>query len=106
MNWIYLLLAIVFEVTGTSFLKLSSGFTKVWPAIGTVVLYILTFLFLGLAMKKIELSVAYAVWSGVGIILLALVSFFFFSEKFSLVKTLGIVFIIIGVVMVNLTTRH
>jgi len=96
----------LFEVGGTTSLKMSDGFTKVLPTISTVVLYLLTFLFLGFAVKKIDLSVAYAVWSGIGIIILALVSFLFLNEKMNLIKIMGILFIIGGVVIVNLTTKH
>lgn len=105
-SWLYLILAILFEVGGTTSLKMSDGFTKVLPTISTVVLYLLTFLFLGFAVKKIDLSVAYAVWSGIGIIILALVSFLFLNEKMNLIKIMGILFIIGGVVIVNLTTKH
>lgn len=63
LNWIYLLLAIACEVTGTVMMKVSDGFTRMIPSILVAVFYILTLPFFTLALKKIDVGVAYAVWS-------------------------------------------
>ena len=66
MSWFYLMLAIILEVSGTTSMKLSQGFTKTLPSIAMFIFYILSLISLTLALKKVDVSVAYAVWSGIG----------------------------------------
>ncbi|MNO99196.1 Multidrug resistance protein EbrB [compost metagenome] len=103
MHWIYLLLAIVFEVAGTTSMKLSEGFTKPVPSILLVVFYVGSLAFLTLTLKQIEVSIAYAIWSGMGVIIITTIGFIYFKESLSVLKILAIVLIIIGVVVLNLT---
>ncbi|MHC5828190.1 MAG: DMT family transporter, partial [Nostoc sp.] len=72
-SWIYLIAAIVFEVSGTTCMKLSQGFTKIVPSVLIFVFYGLCFSFLTLALKRLEVSVAYSVWAGLGTILIAII---------------------------------
>ncbi|BAZ18704.1 small multidrug resistance protein (plasmid) [Calothrix sp. NIES-4071] len=106
-SWIYLLLGIVFEVTGTTFMKYSAGFSKFLPSVFIFVFYILSISSVNIALKKIDVSIAYAIWSGVGTSLIALIGILCFKETFSISKFLSIVLIIIGIVTLNLsgTTR-
>lgn len=64
MGWLYLLLAIVLEVAVTTALKVSEGLTKLWPAVAMFALYGLSFAVFSLALKRIDLSVGYAIWPG------------------------------------------
>lgn len=80
MEWIYLSLAIGFELIATTLLKLSDGWTKLLPSVATIIFYVLCFWFFALALKKIELGIAYAIWSGVGIAVLAIIGIAFFKE--------------------------
>jgi small multidrug resistance pump len=64
--WIYLLGAIAFEVAGTMAMKLSEGFTRTWPSVAMMVFYLLSLGALTLALKRFDMSMAYAIWSGVG----------------------------------------
>ena len=66
MTWLYLILAILLEVSGTTCMKLSEGFTKLVPSVLIFVFYTASFGMLTLALKRIDVSVAYAVWSGMG----------------------------------------
>ncbi len=66
MNWFYLALAIVLEVSGTTCMKLSQGFTKILPSILMFILYGLSFASLTFVLKKMDVGIAYAVWAGVG----------------------------------------
>ena len=66
MPWIFLSVAILFEVAGITSMKLSRGFAELLPSIGVFVFYICSAAAVILALRRIELSVAYAVWSGVG----------------------------------------
>lgn len=106
MHWFYLFLAIVFEVAGTTSMKLSEGFTKMTPSILMGVFYIFCFSFLTLSLKAIEVSTAYAIWSGLGIVLISVIGFFYFNETINATKIIAIALIMIGVVMLNLSDRH
>jgi len=102
MTWIYLALAILLEVAGTTCMKLSEGFTKLVPSILLFVLYTLSFGMLTLALKRIDVSVAYAVWSGVGTALIATIGVLWFKEPMTALKLISLALIIIGVVGLNL----
>lgn len=105
MHQIHLILAIVFEVIGTSLLKQAEGFTRLWPTLGTVASYAATFYFLGLALKVIPMGVAYAVWSGLGIVLVALIGLVAFGQKLDFWAILGLGLILAGVVVINVLSR-
>ncbi|HFJ9405404.1 DMT family transporter [Bacillus cereus group sp. TH260-2LC] len=101
MQWIYLCLAILFEVAGTTAMKLSDGLTKLVPSILIFVFYVVSFAFLSFALKGMEMSVAYAVWSGMGIVTITTIGFIYFGESINIIKILAILFILVGVVILN-----
>jgi len=101
-SWIILSVAILFEVAGTNCMKLSQGFSRIIPSILIFVFYGLSFVGLTIALKKIDVSIAYAVWAGIGTALIAGIGMFYFKEPLTLVKVLSILLIIIGVVGLNL----
>jgi len=103
MTWIYLALAILLEVAGTTCMKLSDGFTKTVPSIFLFVFYTLSFGMLTLALKRIDVSIAYAVWSGVGTALIATIGVLWFQEPMTALKLISLALIIIGVVGLNLS---
>jgi small multidrug resistance pump len=103
MHWLYLTLAILSEVAGTTCMKLASGFTKFTPSVLMWVFYGICFSFLTLSLRKIEISVAYAIWSGVGTALIAGVGVVFFREPLGVFKIAGIIAIIGGVILVNIS---
>ena len=105
MHWIYLALAILFEVAGTTCMKLSAGFSRTVPAALMGIFYCICFFFLTLALKKIDVSVAYAVWSGIGVALIASLGVLYFREPVTLLKIIGILAIIVGVVALNLAGK-
>jgi small multidrug resistance pump len=100
--WIYLLIAILTEVVGTTMMKVSQGLTRLVPSITMFVMYAVSFVFMAFALKKIEVSTAYAIWSGLGTALIATIGIVAFRESFSIPKLLGIVMIIGGVVLLNI----
>ena len=102
MTWLYLAMAIVLEVSGTTCMKLSEGFTKTAPSILLFVFYTSSFCFLTLALKRIDVSIAYAVWSGVGTALIATIGVLWFKEPATALKLISLGLIIIGVVGLNL----
>ena len=104
--WIFLTLAIVSEVIGSTGLKASKGFTVLFPSALVILGYGTAFYFISLALKTIPLNTAYAVWAGLGTALIAAVGWLFLSEPMSLVKASGIALVIVGVVVINLAGTH
>jgi len=100
--WLYLLIAILTEVVGTTLMKVSQGLTRLVPSVLMFLLYGISFAFMALALKRIEVSIAYAVWSGLGTALIAAIGIVWFRESFNIPKLVGIVLIIVGVILLNL----
>src|SRR5678816_3976080 len=86
MPWIFLSVAILFEVAGITSMKLSLGFGELLPSIGVFVFYICSAAAVILALRRLELSFAYAIWSGVGTALTAMIGFAYFREPSTLVN--------------------
>lgn len=103
--WILLAISICIEVVATNLLKLSNGFTKVVPTVGSLALYGLSFYFLSIIFRTLPVGIVYAVWSGVGIILTALVAYFAFGQKIDTAGMIGIGLIIAGVLVINLFSK-
>lgn len=107
MNAYWLLaVAIVSEVFGSSLLKISDGFKKLLPSVGVAAGYVAAFYLLSLALKDIPLGTAYAIWSGAGTALTALVGIVFYREGVNLKKSLGLILIICGIVVLRLSNPH
>jgi small multidrug resistance pump len=102
MEWIILIFAILTEVAGTTAMKLSRGFTRIAPTIAMAAFYIISFVFLTLALKKINVSVAYAIWSGIGTALIAMIGFLWFKESMNALKIVSLALIILGVMGLEL----
>ena len=96
--WYYLGGAILFEVAGTTCMKLSRGFTELTPSILIFVFYGCAFALNTVAIKTIELSVAYAIWSGIGTALTAAIGMLYFKEPATTVKMVSLGLIVIGVI--------
>lgn len=104
-NYLFLLLAILFETVATSSLKASEQFTKLIPSLITVIGYIAAFYFLSLTLKTIPVGIAYAIWSGIGIVLITLVGIFLFKQVPDLPAIIGLLLIIAGVVVINVFSK-
>ncbi|NAW33459.1 EamA family transporter [Halomonas alimentaria] len=102
MAFVYLALAIVAEVVGTTALKASEGFTKLWPSVTVVVGYALAFYLLALVLRTIPVGIAYAIWAGLGIVLVTVAGVVLYGEKPDLPALLGIAMIIGGVAVIQL----
>lgn len=103
--YIFLGIAIIAEAVGTSFLKASEGFTKLWPSVGTAVGYGIAFYFLSLTLKSIPVGISYAIWSGVGIVLIATIGWIKFGQKLDVAGFAGIALIVAGVVVLNVFSK-
>ena len=102
MEWIALLLAGLFEVTWAVAMKYAEGFTKLLPSIITVVGYIASALFLAMALKKLPLGTAYAMWTGFGIVGTTLLGVALFRETLSLPQAGCVLLIAAGIVGLKL----
>lgn len=101
MNELFLILAIISEVTGTTCMKLSAGFTQFIPSVAMLIFYVISLISMTLALKKIDVGIAYAIWSGLGIVLLATIGILWFKEPVSILKIISILLVIIGVIGLN-----
>lgn len=90
------------EVVATSALKQAQGFTKLFPSIIVVLGYGAAFYFLSLVLQLMPVGVAYAIWSGIGVVLITAVGYLFFKQTIDLPALLGIMFIVSGVIIINL----
>ncbi|KMQ68918.1 multidrug transporter [Chryseobacterium sp. FH2] len=104
-SYLFLVLAIIFEIIATTFLKKSDQFTKLWPSIFTVLGYIAAFYCLSLALRQIPVGIAYAVWSGVGIIFITIIGIVVFKQTPDLPAIVGISLIVVGVIVINLFSK-
>lgn len=102
MTYLYLIMAIVLEVIGTSALQASEQFTRPKPLILTAIGYAASFYFLSLALRTLPVGIAYAVWSGLGIVLIALVGLVWFDQKLDAPAVAGLALIVAGVGVINL----
>lgn len=103
--YLFLLLAIVFEIIGTTGLKATEQFTKIIPSVITIISYLAAFYFLSLTLKHIPVGIAYAIWSGAGIVLISLIGFFVFYQKLDLPAIIGVALILIGVLVINVFSK-
>jgi small multidrug resistance pump len=106
MGYLTLAGAIAAEVAATTAMKYSEGFSKFWPALLTVVGYLLSFLLLAQTLKTVGIGTAYAIWAGAGTAAIALIGLVLFGEALTPVRIAGILLIVAGVVLLNLGGAH
>jgi spermidine export protein MdtJ len=100
-HWFFLFLAIAAEVTGTSLMKWGSTSGHPGGLLGMFVLLALSYYALSLAVERVPMGVAYAIWEGVGIVSIALISLLLFNESLSAGKALGIAAVLGGIVLLK-----
>ncbi len=103
--FLFLGIAIVAEVLGTTAMKASEGFTKLVPSIATLLAYGTAFYFLSQVLSTIPVGVAYAIWSGVGIVLISLLGWFVYKQALDAPAVIGMGLIIAGVVVINVFSK-
>jgi len=104
-GYIMLSISIISEIFATTMLKLSEGFTVLFPSIGVVIGYGLSFYCLSLCLKTIPLSLAYAIWSGVGTALTALIGVMIWDDPFNLLTFAGLALIIGGIIVLQSSNK-
>src|SRR5262245_11922196 len=97
LSWLILLAAIAIEVCGTTAMRLSAGLPGLQPALFILPCYTLSLALLTVALRRIELSTAYAVWSGLGTMAVVIIGILYFRESASPVKLASMAVIILGV---------
>jgi small multidrug resistance pump len=98
--------AIAAEVAGTTAMKYSEGFTRLWPSLLTVAGYLLAFTLLAQTLKTLSVGTAYAIWAGTGTAAIAVIGMVFMNESASPVKLAGLALVIAGVIVLNLGGAH
>ncbi|MFO1145612.1 MAG: SMR family transporter [Rhodospirillales bacterium] len=101
MAYLYLGIAILAEVVGTSALKASEGFSRPAPAVLAATGYAIALYFLSLTMRTIPTGIIYAIWSGLGIVLISAVGWVWFKQTLDLPAIIGLGLIVLGVIVVN-----
>lgn len=96
--WIILLLAGLFEVCWAVALKYTEGFTKLWPSLFAVITLGLSVYLLSIATKKLELSVAYAVWVGIGTVGASLLGILLLKEVANPAKLVFLGLLIVSII--------
>ena len=103
--YVHLGIAIVAEVIGTTLMRYSEGFTKLWPTVATLGCYAVAFWFLSQTIQYIPTGIAYAIWSGVGIVLISAAGWIFSGQKLDLPAIGGMALICAGVLVINLFSK-
>ncbi|HEX7532139.1 MAG TPA: multidrug efflux SMR transporter [Methyloceanibacter sp.] len=106
MPWILLFVAILLEVAGITSMKLSRGFSEPLPSLAVPIFYVCSAAAVILALKKLDLSVTYAIWSGVGTALAAAIGIAYFREPVTVFRMASLALVIIGVIGLSLAARH
>jgi len=104
MAWAFLLVAGLLEVVWAFLMKLSDGFSRPIPTVGTILVMIASFGLLSLAMRTLPLGTAYVVWTGIGAVGAFLVGMIFLQEPVSLLRIVAAVLIVSGLVLMKMTS--
>lgn len=106
MPYLFLLLAIVGEVVGTSLLRATDGFTRLLPTAGVAAAYLTAFYCLSRVVQEIPVGITYAIWAGLGTVLIVLIGVTFLGEQVTVATGIGVALVVAGVVVLNLSGAH
>lgn len=101
MAYVFLVVAIMFEVIATTALKASDGFTRLWPTLVVIVGYSAAFYLVAQIMRVLPVGMTYAIWSGLGIVLVTALAVVVYDQKPDLAGVLGIGLIVAGVTVLS-----
>ncbi|MFI1256578.1 DMT family transporter [Streptomyces netropsis] len=106
MMYVTLAGAILAEILATTSMKLSDGFSKLWPSLGAVAGYLIAFALLAQTLKTMNMGTAYAIWAGAGTAVVAVIGMLFLGEAVTAARIGGVLLVIAGVVVLNLGGAH
>lgn len=104
-QYLFLALAIMFEVAWAILLKYTENFTRLWPTVATLVTYLAALYFLNLTVRTMPVGIAYAVWAGTGMVLIALLGVVVLKQQLDLPAIIGLTLIVAGVLVLNLGSK-
>ena len=104
MAWVYLLFAGLFEVGYASVLKLTQGFTKLWPTLFFGFCILMSFVMLARAAREIPIGTAYTVWAGIGTAGTVLVGILVYKEPATAFRMLCLATLIASIIGLRLAT--
>jgi small multidrug resistance pump len=104
-HWVALAIAIVAEVIGTTALKASNEFTRLWPSLIVVVGYGTAFYFMALSMRVLPVGIMYAIWSGMGIVLVSIIGWVIYRQALDVPAIIGMGLIIAGAIVINVFSK-
>ena len=100
--YIFLVIAIIFELISTSTLKDTLGFTKLYPSLIVVIALCICLYLISHSMQFIPVGIVYASWAGLGIVAITIIAVIKYNQMPNIPTMIGIALIVIGVVVVNL----
>lgn len=104
-QYLFLILAIIFEVAWAILLKYTEGFTRLWPTVATITTYLAALYFLNLTVRTMPVGIAYAIWAGTGMVLIALLGVVVLKQHLDLPAIIGLLLIVAGVLVLNLGSK-
>ncbi|MDD3008134.1 MAG: quaternary ammonium compound efflux SMR transporter SugE [Arcobacter sp.] len=104
MSWVTLIIAGIFEIFWAIGLKYTDGFTKLIPSLLTIFAMLISFWLLSISLKTLPIGTAYAVWVGIGTIGTVIAGVILFNDSINLLRIVSIIFIILGIIGLKITT--
>lgn len=101
-QYIFLIVAVIFETFGTASLQASQQFTKFWPSVIVVIGFVGAMYFLTLTLRYMPIGIVYALWSGLGIVLITAIGYFLFKQAVDIWAIIGMTMIIAGIAVIHL----
>ncbi|AXX89979.1 QacE family quaternary ammonium compound efflux SMR transporter [Arcobacter suis] len=103
-NWVILIIAGLFEIFWAIGLKYTDGFSKLIPSILTILSMLISVWLLSISLKTLPLGTAYAVWVGIGTVGTVIAGIILFNDSVNLLRIISILFIILGIIGLKITT--
>ena len=105
MPWFILFIAGLFEVAWAVGIKYTEGWTRLWPAVFTLLAMAASFYLLSMALKHIPMGTAYAVWTGIGTIGTVIYGIIYFKEPADVLRVICIMLIVFGIVGLRMLAK-
>ncbi|MDZ4814827.1 MAG: quaternary ammonium compound efflux SMR transporter SugE [Verrucomicrobiota bacterium] len=105
MSWVYLLLAGMLEIVWPVGMKMSNGFTRLWPTVLTLLSMTVAFYLMSLSLRTIPMGTAYAIWTGIGATGAAIIGIYFYGDSSSPARICCLALIVVGIVGLKLTDK-